>query len=81
MHFFFDIAEPLLHTWAVDNVIQYPTLSGFHRAFSLVSSRAFLVDSYHGLSMVAIADACVPVVQIMPISLLTMSFQFQSCRR
>ncbi|KAF9077619.1 hypothetical protein BDP27DRAFT_480769 [Rhodocollybia butyracea] len=34
-----------------------PTLQQFFRAYSLVSSRAFLVDAYHGLSMVAIADA------------------------
>lgn len=32
-------------------------LNEFYRAFSLVSSRAFLVDAYHGLSMVPIADA------------------------
>ncbi|EMD38232.1 hypothetical protein CERSUDRAFT_113385 [Gelatoporia subvermispora B] len=35
----------------------HSTLLGFHYAYSLVSSRAFLVDSYHGLSMVPIADA------------------------
>ncbi|KAJ3747324.1 hypothetical protein DFH05DRAFT_799461 [Lentinula detonsa] len=34
-----------------------PTFHQFCRAFSLVSSRAFLVDAYHGLSMVPIADA------------------------
>ncbi|KAF5328500.1 hypothetical protein D9758_017329 [Tetrapyrgos nigripes] len=34
-----------------------PQSDGFHRAYSLVSSRAFLVDAYHGLSMVPIADA------------------------
>ncbi|KAG1746732.1 uncharacterized protein EDB91DRAFT_111339 [Suillus paluster] len=34
-----------------------PSLPGFCHAYSLVSSRAFLVDSYHGLSMVPIADA------------------------
>ena len=32
------------------------TLDGFEYAFSLVSSRAFLVDAYHGLAMVPIAD-------------------------
>ena len=36
-----------------------PTMEGFLRAYSLVSSRAFLVDAYHGLSMVPIADALV----------------------
>ncbi|CAE6454752.1 unnamed protein product [Rhizoctonia solani] len=33
------------------------TLSDFRRAWSLVSSRSFRVDSYHGLAMVPIADA------------------------
>ena len=31
-------------------------LRGYHHAYSLVTSRAFLVDGYHGLSMVPIAD-------------------------
>ncbi|KAK7679455.1 hypothetical protein QCA50_017509 [Cerrena zonata] len=35
----------------------HPTLRGYLHAYSLVSSRAFLVDAYHGLSMVPIADA------------------------
>ncbi|KAI0775294.1 SET domain-containing protein [Trametes elegans] len=34
-----------------------PTLQGFLHAYSLVCSRAFLVDAYHGLSMVPVADA------------------------
>ncbi|KAF7314791.1 SET domain-containing protein [Mycena kentingensis (nom. inval.)] len=34
-----------------------PTLDAFRHACGLVSSRAFLVDAYHGLSMVPIADA------------------------
>ena len=34
-----------------------PTLIGFLHAYSLVCSRAFLVDAYHGLSMVPVADA------------------------
>ena len=34
-----------------------PSLEGYLHAYSLVSSRAFLVDAYHGLSMVPIADA------------------------
>ncbi|KAI0806624.1 hypothetical protein C8Q74DRAFT_1190256 [Fomes fomentarius] len=34
-----------------------PSISGFLHAYSLVCSRAFLVDAYHGLSMVPIADA------------------------
>ncbi|KAF5389179.1 hypothetical protein D9757_003496 [Collybiopsis confluens] len=33
------------------------TLEQFLHAYSLVSSRAFLVDAYHGLSMVPVADA------------------------
>ena len=33
------------------------SLSGFLRAYSLVSSRSFLVDAYHSLAMVPIADA------------------------
>ncbi|KAH9939052.1 SET domain-containing protein, partial [Epithele typhae] len=34
-----------------------PHLRDFLHAYSLVSSRAFLVDAYHGLSMVPLADA------------------------
>ncbi|KAF9025013.1 SET domain-containing protein [Hymenopellis radicata] len=34
-----------------------PSIEEFQRAYSLVSSRAFLVDAYHGLAMVPIADA------------------------
>ncbi|KAJ7573705.1 hypothetical protein C8J56DRAFT_804112 [Mycena floridula] len=34
-----------------------PTFPEFCRAISLVASRAFLVDGYHGLSMVPVADA------------------------
>lgn len=34
-----------------------PSLPGFCHAYSLVSSRAFSVDLYHGLAMVPIADA------------------------
>ncbi|KAI0661641.1 hypothetical protein C8Q70DRAFT_910421 [Cubamyces menziesii] len=33
------------------------SLHGFLHAYSLVCSRAFLVDAYHGLSMVPVADA------------------------
>jgi hypothetical protein len=32
------------------------TLSGYCHAYGLVSSRAFLVDAYHGLAMVPVAD-------------------------
>ncbi|KAF9447195.1 SET domain-containing protein [Macrolepiota fuliginosa MF-IS2] len=34
-----------------------PSLAGFRQAYSLVSSRAFLLDAYHGLAMTPIADA------------------------
>ncbi|KAK1215826.1 hypothetical protein PQX77_021552 [Marasmius sp. AFHP31] len=34
-----------------------PSLHAYYRAFSLVSSRAFIVDAYHGLAMVPVADA------------------------
>ncbi|RPD55360.1 SET domain-containing protein [Lentinus tigrinus ALCF2SS1-7] len=44
--------EPLLTSHKLG-----PSLSGFLRAYSLVCSRAFLVDAYHGLSMVPVADA------------------------
>ncbi|OJT05111.1 Ribosomal lysine N-methyltransferase 3, partial [Trametes pubescens] len=44
--------HPLLHS-----VNLQPTLHGFLHAYSLVCSRAFLVDAYHGLSMVPVADA------------------------
>ena len=33
------------------------SLEAFYRAYSLVSSRAFLVDAYHGLALVPVADA------------------------
>jgi hypothetical protein len=61
-HFYREVAEPLLlrnvNLWH-NNESDHPTLLGFYRAFSLVSSRAFLVDAYHGLAMVPIADAYV----------------------
>jgi hypothetical protein len=36
---------------------QSMSLGGFLHAYSLVSSRAFFVDAYHGLAMVPVADA------------------------
>ncbi|EIM80783.1 SET domain-containing protein [Stereum hirsutum FP-91666 SS1] len=48
-----DIASPLLMSLGV----LHWTMSGFQHAYSLVSSRAFMVDAYHGLAMVPIADA------------------------
>ncbi|KDR75526.1 hypothetical protein GALMADRAFT_140168 [Galerina marginata CBS 339.88] len=60
-HFYRNVAEPLflhhVHAWQCGVASSTPTIMGFYRAFSLVSSRAFLVDAYHGLSMVPIADA------------------------
>ncbi|KAI0833381.1 SET domain-containing protein [Trametes gibbosa] len=44
--------QPLL-----ESLDYHPTLRGFLHAYSLVCSRAFLVDSYHSLSMVPVADA------------------------
>ncbi|CAE6401786.1 unnamed protein product [Rhizoctonia solani] len=46
------VADPILNQ-AGSKV----TLKGFRQAWSLVSSRSFRVDSYHGLAMVPIADA------------------------
>ncbi|KAI0954430.1 hypothetical protein AcW1_006323 [Taiwanofungus camphoratus] len=51
--FYASTVVPLLARLAI-----HSSLSGYLHAYSLVSSRAFLVDAYHGLSMVPIADAC-----------------------
>lgn len=61
-NYYFDFAEPLLLRYfgQHDHILNSkPNLRGFYRAYSLVSSRAFLVDSYHGLSMVPVADVFV----------------------
>jgi N-lysine methyltransferase SETD6 len=53
------VAEPLIHRYSNELTSQHqivPTLHGFYRAYSLVSSRAFVVDAYHGLCMVPVAD-------------------------
>ncbi|KAJ3576494.1 hypothetical protein NP233_g392 [Leucocoprinus birnbaumii] len=42
---------------------QEPALNGFRHAFGLVSSRAFLLDVYHGLAMTPIADVFNHVVE------------------
>ncbi|KAK7035339.1 hypothetical protein VNI00_011870 [Paramarasmius palmivorus] len=39
------------------NIHISPSLQDFRHAYSLVSSRAFIVDAYNGLSMVPVADA------------------------
>ena len=44
------------------------SIEGFRHAFALVSSRAFMVDVYHGLAMVPIADACVTFFPLSPLS-------------
>jgi len=59
------IAEPVLsqlsqssdlECWASLKRKTY-SMAGFLHAYALVSSRAFMVDAYHGLAMVPIADA------------------------
>ncbi|KAI0927737.1 hypothetical protein AcW2_003948 [Taiwanofungus camphoratus] len=50
--YYASVVTPLLARLAIPS-----SLSGYLHAYSLVSSRAFLVDAYHGLSMVPIADA------------------------
>ena len=52
--YFASVALPILSRHMLPSSISF---SGFLHAYSLVSSRAFLVDAYHGLSMVPIADA------------------------
>ncbi|EAU91699.2 hypothetical protein CC1G_04467 [Coprinopsis cinerea okayama7 len=49
-----EIAEPLLKQKLPNHNFNF---EGFLRAYCLVSSRAFIVDRYHGLSMVPVADA------------------------
>ncbi|KAF8705418.1 hypothetical protein RHS03_05409, partial [Rhizoctonia solani] len=50
--FYYQVANPTLNQAG-----HKATLDDFRRAWSLVSSRSFRVDSYHGLAMVPIADA------------------------
>ncbi|KAG9013269.1 hypothetical protein FRB95_009823 [Tulasnella sp. JGI-2019a] len=50
--FWTDVAQPILSS--VNLKAEYADM---RHAYSLVSSRAFYVDSYHGISMVPIADA------------------------
>ncbi|KAH9044238.1 SET domain-containing protein [Lactarius hengduanensis] len=58
MHFFLPgqptllLVPPLLNTAGLS-----PSEREFQHAYALVSSRAFMVDAYHGLAMVPIADA------------------------
>ena len=64
--YYHQVAVPLLldhlDLWRGPMSNREPSLYGFYRSFSLVSSRAFLVDAYHGLSMVPIADALVVLI-------------------
>ncbi|KAJ6585494.1 hypothetical protein B0H19DRAFT_422123 [Mycena capillaripes] len=55
--YFQQVANPVYSKVFPSSPEIIPILRDFHHAYSLVSSRAFLVDSYHGLSMVPIADA------------------------
>lgn len=50
--FYSSVAEPILKTAGLS-----PSERGFRHAYALVSSRAFMVDAYHSLAMVPIADA------------------------
>ncbi|KAF8582760.1 SET domain-containing protein [Ramaria rubella] len=50
--YFVHTVEPTLRRLSLPR-----TLKDFHHAYSIVSSRAFLIDAYHGLSLVPIADA------------------------
>lgn len=50
--FYASVAAPLL-----ERVGLSASERGFRHAYALVSSRAFMVDAYHGLAMVPIADA------------------------
>jgi len=52
LNFYERVVEPFLSSRSVE-----VNLKGYHHAYSLVTSRAFLVDGYHGLSMVPIADS------------------------
>lgn len=50
--FYSSVAAPLLERVGLSG-----SERGFQHAYALVSSRAFMVDAYHGLAMVPIADA------------------------
>jgi hypothetical protein len=52
--FYLSVAAPLLERAGLS-----PSVGGFRHAYALVSSRAFMVDAYHGLAMVPVADAWV----------------------
>jgi len=57
--YYSNVVQPLtlhLHIEGLGNG-SAPTFGDFAYAYSLVSSRAFVVDAYHGLAMVPVADA------------------------
>ncbi|KAL5536933.1 hypothetical protein ACEPAF_756 [Sanghuangporus sanghuang] len=54
LHYFEFTALPAL---ANANLGDHATIEGFKHAYTLVSSRSFIVDAYHVLAMVPIADA------------------------
>ncbi|KAI0091781.1 hypothetical protein BDY19DRAFT_646374 [Irpex rosettiformis] len=55
--YYYTSAKPILTSASIFPEPNPISISGFLHAFSLVSSRAFLIDAYHGLAMVPIADA------------------------
>ncbi|KAI0704381.1 hypothetical protein BC835DRAFT_823531 [Cytidiella melzeri] len=59
--YYYSVAQPILTRENIAATLSerpyLVSLSGFLHAYTLVSSRAFLIDAYHGLSMVPIADA------------------------
>ncbi|CCO28447.1 hypothetical protein BN14_02442 [Rhizoctonia solani AG-1 IB] len=55
-HYYNRVVDPMLN-----QARRKVTLNDFRLAWSLVSSRSFRVDSYHGLALVPIADARPPI--------------------
>ncbi|KAF9463590.1 hypothetical protein BDZ94DRAFT_1297791 [Collybia nuda] len=58
--YYYNVAEPTLKQLLLNEIGMsntYASIQGFYHAYSLVSSRAFFVDAYHGLAMVPVADA------------------------
>lgn len=52
-YFYHNVVSPLL----LSRGMSQTTLGDFQYVYALVSSRAFIVDAFHGLAMVPIADA------------------------
>ncbi|KAJ7274064.1 hypothetical protein C8J57DRAFT_1178190 [Mycena rebaudengoi] len=55
--YYCEVGQPVYSQVFHSSPDMIPPLGAFYHAYALVSSRSFLVDSYHGLSMVPIADA------------------------